>query len=96
MSDAPLSSRRPHRGALILVLGILGLVACMPLGIAAWVMGRSDLDSIRRGEIDADGEGMTKAGMILGIISVVWVCLILLLVGTTIGFGACVAGISTR
>jgi len=32
---------RPHRGTLILVLGILGLVCCFICGIVAWVMGSS-------------------------------------------------------
>ena len=65
------SSVKPHRGVLILVLGILGLVACMPLGIVAWVMGSGDLKAIDRGEIDPTGRSMTNAGKILGIIAVV-------------------------
>lgn len=74
------SGARPHRGVLILVLGILGLVVCMPLGIAAWVMGSSDLKAMNRGEIDPDGRSMTQAGKVCGIISVVWVGLVLLAV----------------
>jgi len=35
------SALRPHRGTLVLVLGILGLVCCMPCGIVAWVLGNS-------------------------------------------------------
>jgi len=69
MSDGS-SSARPHRGTLILVLGILGLVICMPCGIAAWVMGNSDLAAMGRGEMDRSGEGTTKAGKICGMISV--------------------------
>jgi len=34
---------KPHRGVLILVLGILGIVCCFILGIIAWVMGNNDL-----------------------------------------------------
>jgi hypothetical protein len=63
---------KPHRGVLILVFGIVGLVMCMPLGIAAWIMGNGELASMDRGELDPSGRGMTQAGKILGIISVVW------------------------
>lgn len=62
---------RPHRGTLILVLGILGLVMCALIGAAAWIMGRSDLALMRTGAMDASGETATRAGMICGIISVV-------------------------
>ena len=65
------SSLRPHRGTLILILGILGLVICMPCGIASWVMGNTDLAAMQRGEMDRAGEGMTKAGKICGMISVI-------------------------
>ncbi|MBL8857733.1 MAG: DUF4190 domain-containing protein [Planctomycetes bacterium] len=65
MSDA----LRPHRGVLILVFGIIGIVLCFPLGIAAWVMGKGDLGAIDRGEMDPTGRGMTQAGMIIGIIA---------------------------
>jgi hypothetical protein len=40
---------KPHRGPLILVLGILGLIMCPPLGIAAWFMGDSDLEKMKNG-----------------------------------------------
>jgi hypothetical protein len=59
---------QPHRGTTILVLGILSLVLCSPLGIAAWVMGNTDLQAIRRGQMDPSGEGTTQAGRICGMI----------------------------
>ncbi len=62
---------RPHRGTLILVLGILGLVFCVLIGVAAWIMGRKDLADMRTGAMDSAGEGMTRAGVICGIIAVV-------------------------
>ena len=71
---------KPHRGTLILVLGILGLVVCGPLGIAAWVMGNTDLERMRRGEMDRSGEGTTKAGRTCGIIAVVLMCISLVAV----------------
>jgi len=62
---------KPHRGTLILVLGILGLVICGPLGIAAWIMGNGDLKQIDAGTMDASGRGMTNAGRICGMIATI-------------------------
>jgi hypothetical protein len=70
---------KPHRGTLILVLGILGLVVCAPCGIAAWIMGAGDLKQIDAGQMDATGRGLTNAGRICGIIAT-----ILLIVGVVI------------
>ena len=62
---------RPHRGVLVLVLGILGLVMCFPCGTVAWVLGGQDLRAMDAGEIDPTGRGMTSVGRILGIIATV-------------------------
>ena len=62
---------RPHRGTMILVFGILGLVVCVIFGIVAWVMGRNDLREMAAGRMDRSGEGLTKAGKICGMISVI-------------------------
>jgi|DewCreStandDraft_4_1066084.scaffolds.fasta_scaffold00609_31 serine/threonine-protein kinase len=62
---------RPHRGGIILTLGILGLLCCVPLALAAWLMGSSDLNEINAGRMDRAGYGMTQAGMICGIIGTV-------------------------
>lgn len=64
---------------LILVLGILSIVICAPLGIAAWIMGNNALAEIDRGEGDPSQRGIISAGRICGIIVVaIWVvgCLI--------------------
>ena len=61
---------KPHRGTLILVFGVLSLVVCMPLGIAAWIMGKSDLREMDEGKMDPSGRGETNAGRICGMISV--------------------------
>jgi len=76
---------QPHRGGLILTLGILGLVVCGPLGIFAWIMGANDLAKMRRGYMDRSGYGSTQAGYILGIISTIftlltWLILAILLI----------------
>lgn len=66
------SPMKPHRGAVVLVLGILGIVLfCFILGIVAWVMGKNDLEEMRAGQMDPSGEGLTKAGKICGMISVI-------------------------
>lgn len=77
----------PHRGVLILVLGILALVVCQPLGIASWVMGNADLREMDSGRMDPDGRGMTQAGKILGIVSVALMILGLVAFVGMLGFG---------
>jgi hypothetical protein len=67
------------RGALVLVLGILSLLMFgLITGIPAWVMGHTDLRKIREGRMDGVDEGLTRAGMILGIIGTVISGLILI------------------
>jgi len=69
--ESPAGQVEPHRGAVVLVLGILGIVVCFILGIVAWVMGNTDLQKMENGQMDREGEGLTKAGKICGIVSVV-------------------------
>jgi hypothetical protein len=59
---------KPHRGTLILVFGILGIVSCLPLGIAAWIMGGKDLKEMDAGTMDPSGRGNTSAGRVCGMI----------------------------
>lgn len=67
----PAAFQRAHRGMAILVLGIIGVVCCIIPGIIAWVMGDSDLRDMSAGRMDPSGRGLTQAGRILGIVSVV-------------------------
>jgi hypothetical protein len=69
----------PHRGTLVLVMGILGIFVCVICGILAWVWGNADLKKIDAGRMDPDGRGNTNVGKILGIVSVVLNCLVLIL-----------------
>lgn len=62
--------QRPHRGVMILVLGILGIVVCAICGIVAWVMGNGDLKAMDAGQMDPEGRSLTKVGKILGIVGV--------------------------
>lgn len=75
--DSPNASQKeaprlaPHRGSIILVLGILSVVSncCLIPGIFAWSMGSTDLSKIAAGKMDPNGEQLTRIGMILGIIA---------------------------
>jgi hypothetical protein len=62
---------KPHRGTVILILGILGLVVCGPLAIAAWIMGSGDLKEMDAGTMDPSGRGNTNAGKICGMIGTI-------------------------
>jgi hypothetical protein len=63
---------QPHRGQMILILGILSLVVAGPiLGPIAWIMGNNDLKEMRAGRMDPEGEGNTKIGKICGMIATI-------------------------
>ena len=81
---------KPHRGTLILVLGILSLVVCAPIGIAAWLMGSGDLKLMDSGQMDSTGRSLTNAGRICGIIATV--LLILGVLGGILIFGLGILG----
>lgn len=68
---------KPHRGTLVLVLGILGLVICGFLGIPAWIMGKNDLAAMDAGQMDPSGRSLTNAGRICGIIATILLALML-------------------
>jgi hypothetical protein len=90
----------PHRGSLILTLGIISIVTgtvgalicffggfiAIGLGITATLMGRGDLRQIDAGSMDPDGRGQTKAGVICGIVGMVCGTLVLLLCGVYLAF----------
>ena len=76
---------KPHRGGMILAFGIIGIVcSCIIFAILAWVMGGGDLKEMAAGRMDRTGEGMTKAGKIIGMIAtilqivvfVIWIILV--------------------
>jgi predicted Zn finger-like uncharacterized protein len=66
----------PHRGTLILVLGVLSLVlACIPL--AGWIlggismtMGANDCRLMDQRVMDRSGRSLTRAGQVCGILGV--------------------------
>ena len=51
-----------------LVLGILGIICCGLLAPVAWYLGSQELKAIGEGRSPIAGEGLAKAGMIMGII----------------------------
>ena len=80
--------RAPHRGVVILVLGILAWSCSCPLfGIPAWVMGSHDLREMRAGRMDRSGESLTQIGRILGMVNV-----IIALIGLAFGVLSLVLG----
>jgi len=83
---------KPHRGTLILILGILGLVICGPCGIAAWIMGKNDINDMDAGQMDPSGRSMTNAGKICGIIATVLLALgiVFFILMMVLGVGAAV------
>ncbi len=68
---------QPHRGGLILALGILGWALCAVFAPFAWGMGSGDLKAMRSGQMDPEGMGLTQAGMILGMIQTILLLLCL-------------------
>jgi len=63
---------KPHRGTVILVLGICGFAVCVICGIIAWVMANSDLREMEAGTMDREGYQLTNAGRLCGMISTIF------------------------
>jgi hypothetical protein len=70
---------QPHRGQLIMILGIASIPAFfigggitgLGLGIAAWVMGSMDLREMEEGRMDPSGESETNTGRLCGMITTI-------------------------
>jgi len=90
--DLPRGHVEPHRGTLILVLGILGFVVCGFLGIAAWLMGKRDLELMKQGRMDKEGEALTRVGYILGLIETILMAVSLVLVCVIFGISFAARG----
>ena len=75
---------------MILIFGILGLLVCGPLGIAAWIMGNNDLKEMAAGTMDPSGRGTTQAGKICGMIATILmaIALIIFILVFALGIGA--------
>ena len=73
----------PHRGGMILALGLVALVGGMSfcfiptvVGPIAWALGTSDLRAMRDGHMDPSGESMTRTGQVCGIVATVLLLLV--------------------
>ena len=72
MTLPPAQSPYPEQSqaTTILVLGILSIVCCGLLGIAAWIMGNNELKAIDEGRRPPENRGNANAGRICGIVGV--------------------------
>jgi hypothetical protein len=68
---APRELKR-NRADLIMVLGILSLFCCPPMGVIAWIMGSSDLRRVKNGTMSSDHIGTLRAGWVLGMVGTVF------------------------
>ena len=75
------------------ILGIVFMLMCFPLGVLpgvlspiTWWMSHKDKRAIREGRMDRRGEGLTQAGLILGIVGTVLFVLCLVAVLVYLGF----------
>lgn len=62
---------KPDQSGIVLALGIIGILGCLPVGIAAWVKGHSVLKDMASGQADPQNKAMVQVGYALGIVSVV-------------------------
>lgn len=90
MTERPMEEQylAPHRGVMILIFGILGLVSCGIFAILAWIFGNTDLAEMDAGRMDPSGRDMTNVGRILGMI----VC-ILYIAGVILGLLVMLGGL---
>jgi hypothetical protein len=80
---------QPHRGRLILTLGVLSFVIAGALtAIPAWVMGSGDLKKMDAGIMDPQGRALTMAGRILGKVCTIMIIVILALALVALVFNA--------
>jgi predicted Zn finger-like uncharacterized protein len=72
-------SYEPHRGGVILGLGIFGFLCCGIAAVAAVIMGTQDLNKMGSGQMDPDGKTMTIIGMVFGVLGILlWIAGIVL------------------
>jgi hypothetical protein len=69
----------PHRGKLIFLLGILGIIPLLLLaGLPAFLLGKADLAKMEAGTMDGAGRNQTSMGRTLGMISLPWTAIVVL------------------
>jgi hypothetical protein len=70
--------KRPHRGGLILGMGLLSFLLALPCGpldlllaLPTWIMGQGDLGRMRAHSMDNGGRGLTTVGTTCAIIATI-------------------------
>ena len=64
---APMEERKQaHRGSLIMILGFASFCLPFPLAPIAWLLGKHDLEEMRKGRMDSTGESATNTGRLCG------------------------------
>ena len=90
-TDGPYGPQPPYGGqsapthgsaTTALVLGILSFVICGLLGIPAYIIGRRAEREVRASQGRLSGEGLAKAGWILGIVALALLALQIILFAT--------------
>jgi ABC-type Fe3+ transport system permease subunit len=96
-TDGPYGQQPPYGGGpapthgsatTALVLGILSLVVCGPLGIPAFIIGRRAEREVKMSQGRLAGEGLAKAGWIMGLIAMILMVIAVLLLILLLAFGA--------
>jgi len=73
-SEIAQTQLKPHRGGLILTLGLIGLFVFGPLALVAWVMGSGDLSEMDAHIMDESGRSSTSSGRNIGLLgTVLWI-----------------------
>jgi hypothetical protein len=71
-SERPSSRLEPHRGQMMMILGIVSIFVAAPiLGPIAWIMANGDLKKMDTGVMDPAGRDSTKIGKICGMIATI-------------------------
>lgn len=71
-----------------MILGIVGLVCCGPVGIAAYIMGNNAVKEIDASGGQLGGRGMAQAGKICGLIAIVLMIIGVIVYGILFATGA--------
>lgn len=76
-----------NRAELVLLLGILSLFLCGPVGVAAWIMGSSDLRKIREGIMIPRRVVYLRIGLLLGVLGTILFCVCVVVVALLFAHG---------
>ncbi|GAA0944361.1 DUF4190 domain-containing protein [Nonomuraea longicatena] len=83
------------QGTAVLVLGILGLVACLPVAPFAWRMGTTALREIDGSGYVYENRGLVNAGRVCGIVGTCLLAAIVIIYGGFLMLALVAAGLSS-